>query len=312
MALKVKVIIAGDLFDDDFVSRDALDEVLTLIKRATKTIFFYLPGNHEGDIIEKSGLAVPDNLMIFGKKWTYFKIGEVNIIGRSETNPEMFSDISLSGDEKNIVVLHGELRDRSDYSGVIGTKDIYELPIDYLALGHYHTYSSHSIGARTSAVYCGTPEGRGFDEVGDKGFVIIDIDRYSVFHQFKATAKRALRICKVDVTGIERTVELEDAIESEVSRIERNDLVRVQLTGSRTLGNKYDTEYLESLWKDRFYYFEIKDETNVSFCAEDFKNDKSLKGEFIRGVIADESLDEKMKELVITMGLRALMGKEID
>ena len=63
---------------------------------------------------------------------------------------------------------------------------------------------------------------------------------------------------------------------------------------------------------DRFYYFEIKDATRVRISADDFKNDRSLKGEFIRSVIADESLTDEMKEKVISTGLRALLGESID
>ena len=43
-----------------------------------------------------------------------------------------------------------------------------------------------------------------------------------------------------------------------------------------------------------------------------FINDKTLKGEFIRGVLADESLTDDERQRVISMGLRALHGAEID
>ena len=86
-------------------------------------------------------LPLPENLKRFNDDWTYFKLGTVNVIGRCNTKKEMFSELHLNETETNIVVMHGELRDRSDFGGVIGKKDIENLGIDYLALGHYHSYS---------------------------------------------------------------------------------------------------------------------------------------------------------------------------
>ena len=306
------IIIAGDLFDSERASGETVEQVLTVMERAQDILFFYLPGNHEGRLIEKSGRHLPKNLLIFKDEWTYFKLGDINIIGRSETKENMFSELSLSEKEKNIVVLHGELREHSEENGVIGVKELSYLPIDYLALGHYHTYSYHTLSERTTAVYPGTPEGRGFDETGDKGYVIMEVDRYGIYHQFRQSAKRALRIAEVDITALERRIDIEDRIEESVSKIHECDLVRVVLKGKRPLGIRYDIDSLTSLWKTRFYYFELKDDTRVSFCADDFKNDKSLKGEFIRGVLADDSLSDDIKENVITMGLRALLGEEVD
>jgi hypothetical protein len=73
-----------------------------------------------------------------------------------------------------------------------------------------------------------------------------------------------------------------------------------------------DTAALYDRFKDKFYYFEVKDATRVRILADDFKNDRSLKGEFIRSVIADESISDDMKEKIITTGLRALLGENID
>ena len=77
------VIIAGDLFDNERVSTRAIDEIMGVIEKCNTLTFFYLPGNHEKDVIQSSGVKIPENLKIFGDTWTYFKLGEVNIIGKS-------------------------------------------------------------------------------------------------------------------------------------------------------------------------------------------------------------------------------------
>ena len=58
-------------------------------------------------------------------------------------------------------------------------------------------------------------------------------------------------------------------------------------------------------------YFEIKDSSRIAINPDDYKLDKSLKGEFIRAVSADNTLDENMKEKIIACGIGALMGEDL-
>ncbi len=305
-------IIAGDLFDTEKVTRTSLENLMAIIERSPQISFFYLFGNHEKKLLIESGVKLPGNLKLFNDDWTYFRLDDVVIAGRCTTDENMFKTLKLDPSKRNIVVLHGELRDRSDNNGAIGVKEMEELPIDYLALGHYHTYSATPITPRCTAVYSGAPEGRGFDEVGDKGVVMLDVDKYGINYRFVKTAKRSLRIAEVDLTGAKRGVDVEEAVATAVRGIGSTDLVRAVLVGERELTTVFDTEAIAERFKGRFYYFEVKDATRVRISADDFKNDRSLKGEFIRSVISDSSLSDQMKEKVITAGLRALLGENID
>ena len=269
--------------------------------------FLYLSGNHEKKAISDSGISLPENLKLFGDRWTYFKIGDVNFIGRCETCPDMFSEISLNENETNVVVLHGELRDRSDFGGVVGKKDIEDLSIDYLALGHYHSYSEAKINTRCTAVYSGTPEGRGFDESGPCGYITVNVENGVVSHFFTENAKRTLHITEIDVTDTASDISLIYKIEEALKNVSSEDLLRIRLIGTRELGRTFDTEAIISSLKCSYYYAEIKDETGLKISADDFKNDLSLKGEFIRGVLDDETLSDKEKEAVINLGLSVLL-----
>ena len=300
-------VIAGDLFDSEKVGKRTLKNVIDIIASCPEITFFYLSGNHERGALLDSCIPLPENLKLFENEWTYFKLGEVNIIGRCETSSDMFSTVSLNENEVNVIVLHGELRDRSDRGGVIGKKDAEELPIDYLALGHYHSYSKTEISRRLTAVYSGTPEGRGFDEIGPCGYVTLTVNGRSVSHTFTESAKRRLEIIEVDVTDSLSDVAVMSKIEKALRQTSRESLVRVRLVGSRELGRTFDTEALLSSLKDLYYYVEIKDESKLRICKDDFKNDISLKGEFIRSVLADSSLEDSEKEAVINMGLSVLM-----
>ncbi len=305
------IIIAGDLFDSERISRKALDTAFEIIEASRDITFFYLQGNHEGEALISSGKTMPDNLKIFGKDWTYYKLGSVTVAGRSEIREGMFESLSLPSDGKNIIVLHGEIREKSAAPEAIGLREAAGRSIDYLALGHYHSYRAEAIDDRGVAVYSGTPEGRGFDEVGDKGFVILDTAPARLKYSFKSFASRKLHIASIDLSGAVRAAEINERVERALRSVPYSDMVRVELCGKYFPTLWKDTESLIREFKDRFYYFEVKDNSRIAINPEDYKLDKSLKGEFIRTVSADESLDEEMKEKIIACGINALMGEEL-
>ena len=305
-------IISGDLFDSEKVSRATLEYVLSVIEATPTVNFFYLFGNHERDALVRSGLALPKNLKLFEDGWTYYRFADTTVVGRCTTEKGMFDSLMLEGDKRNIVVLHGELADHSDVGGKIGKNELSALPIDYVALGHYHTYGSHELSARTTAVYPGTPEGRGFDEVGDKGVVMLEVGPYGISHSFIKTCERTLRTVEVDVSTNDTAYLLECAVENATRGIDSRDIVRVILTGERDVTRELDTDALTNRLAHRFYYFECRDESRMRISVDDYINDKTLKGEFIRGVLSDERLTDEEQKRVVAMGLRALHGAEID
>ena len=304
------IIIAGDLFDNDKVGFKTLEAIVGIIESSPDILFFYLPGNHEKDRLSASGTVIPQNLKLFGEEWTYFKIDNVRIAGKTKIDDNLFASIDLYENDINIVTLHGELS-TSDTKGKISVNNLATLPIDYVALGHYHSYSETPISQRGVAVYSGTPEGRGFDEAGDKGYVVIDTDNVRLTHSFKKNAIRTLRIIEVDISGVKREIEIENRVYSALNGISSNDLVRVMLVGEYEPGLIRDTESLTARFENSYYYFEAKDASKLRISADDYKNDKSLKGEFIRLVFAKDNISDEDKAAIIECGIRALAGETI-
>ena len=305
----VAFIIAGDMFDSEKITKSTVDRVLGAIARYPSLDFLYLSGNHEKNALIECGAALPRNLKLFNEDWTYFNYGEVCIAGRSEIAPEMFSTLDLDYGKTNIVVLHGALADGKSGGEIIGRRDIENKKITYLALGHYHSYSEHKIDDTGIAVYAGTPEGRGFDEVGDKGFVIIDADGRRARHSFVPFAKRRLRIVDVDLTGAMRRMDVDARADAALSGIPHGDLVRMRLCGKRSPELFPDADAIKSRWQNSFYHFEIKDESGLRIDPDDYKYDRSLKGEFIRLIASKTNLSDEEKDKIIRTGLAALMGE---
>ena len=72
-----------------------------------------------------------------------------------------------------------------------------------------------------------------------------------------------------------------------------------------------DVQYLLAGLNSRFYYGKVYDETTLRIDVEDYRYDESLKGEYVRQVMADDALSDEDKKLVIRYGLQALAGEEV-
>jgi DNA repair exonuclease SbcCD nuclease subunit len=302
-------IIAGDLFDTERITKSTAERVLGAIARYPSLEFLYLSGNHEKNALVSCGVPLPANLKLFGEEWTYFNYGEVCVAGRSSISEGMFRNLDLDYTKTNVVVLHGALADGRSGGETIGRRDLEGRNIDYLALGHYHSYTEEQIFDTGVAVYSCTPEGRGFDEVGKKGFVIIDASGRTPRHSFHPFAKRTLHIVDVDLGGANSRTDVEDRVAAALSSLPHTDLVRVRLVGKRAPELFPDLGAIVSRWQNAFYHFEARDDSGVRIDPEDYKYDRTLKGEFIRLVASRADIPDTEKDKIIRTGLAALMGE---
>ena len=92
---------------------------------------------------------------------------------------------------------------------------------------------------------------------------------------------------------------------------EHNDMVSIVMTGERDEDNEPDEAYIATRLLREFFKVRIEDRTTVRIDIEKYRNEVSLKGEFVRQVLADPSLDEKMRNAVIRTGFNAFRGDDI-
>jgi hypothetical protein len=160
--------------------------------------------------------------------------------------------------------------------------------------------------------YAGCPEGRGFDECGEKGYILLDTEAdVEARVTFCPVAKRTLHEIALDVTGCETLNDMCTRQNDAVRDIPATDMVKVVLTGALSPEISYDVVHLQKLLTEQFYFARVKDHTTLAINPEDYAHDISLKGEFIRTVMASRLSDEQ-KQKTILCGLRALRGEEVD
>ena len=182
--------------------------------------------------------------------------------------------------------------------------------IDYLALGHLHMYSLQKLDETGAFCYSGCLEGRGFDECGEKGFVLLTIERGHVSSEFVPFSCRTLHRVETDVTGCVRSAEIFARMQEAARGISPDDMVEFLLMGEISPEADLSVSYLQNQLAGSFFFAKVKDETRLAVEPERYRNDVSLKGEFIRQVLASE-LSEHEKAAVIRAGVLALTGEEI-
>lgn len=307
------ILIAGDMFDTERISSGTLARILDLIRRADDIDFLYLRGNHDEVQYAFRRRDLPENLKFFTNRWVSYEYGDVVVTGIEfdETNSAtLYQKLKLDPEKCNIVMMHGEIS-TAPGNGMVCVPQLRGRNIQYLALGHIHSYREAPLDLEGRYCYCGCLEGRGFDECGPKGFVLLETVGKKVTSTFLPAARRTFHEISVDITGLETYPELRDAVLNAVQGIDEKDLVKIVLRGTYTLTTQKDLAYLLQYLNQRFFFAKIKDESELNIPDEEYVHDISLKGAFLRAVKAANE-DSETKAQMIRCGIQALRGEEID
>lgn len=317
------VLIAGDLFDTKNISATVRRAVSDAIIGHRNITFYYLKGNHDTDNFLSGMEEIPDNLKLFGSEWTSYTTGaneKVVItgieLGRGNAG-SAYHSLVLHPENFNIVMLHGQESETGakDKAEVIHLRQLKNKGIDYLALGHIHGYKEAALDGRGTYCYPGCLEGRGFDECGEHGFVLLKVDEITGIYEkeFIPFAVRKLHTIPVDVSDCGSTPEIAERIGMvlQEKNLSERDMLKVVLTGAVDVESEKDITYLVKRFEPEYYFIKISDETTLKVDIGQFMLDESLKGEFVRTVMETEELSEEDKAAVIRYGLKAIAGEEV-
>lgn len=315
------ILIAGDLFDKKNVGVKARNAVWDEIMHHENIQFYYLRGNHDADSFLSAVEVRPDNLKLFEDTWTTYELGRTVRISGLELNEknasQAYVSLVLDADKFNIVMLHGQEMEHKarDKAEVISIRELRGHFIDYLALGHIHSYKSERLDSRGVYCYPGCLEGRGYDEAGVHGFVLLDIDEQNktFTHQFIPFAKRQIYAESVDITDCNDLTEVRSRIEAVLTAKNPSpeSMVKLVLVGKVDISFVLDTDLLLQKLRERFYHVKLSNETSLKVDYVSLETEKSLKGEFVR-IVKDSHLTDEEKAAVIRLGIQALTKEDID
>ena len=304
------ILLSGDVFDSDRPLKRDKEFFYDVVKGNPEIDFLYLRGNHDGkESYTEEGL---DNLKTFSTEWSGYEYEGVCVCGLEivrENAQSLYSTLKLNKDKINLVMLHGNVEATTGMDKVHVGK-LADKNIDYLALGHIHSYSENKLDDRGRYAFSGCLEGRGFDEIGEKGFVLLEIDR-EVKSTFVPFAQRTIYECMVDVSTTKNGY---DAYQRVMAQVKFNpaNLYRIHLTGEVGYESETLEEDVERLLATECYFVSVKNRTVRKINPTEYEGDASLRGEFVRTVLAKADMDEAHKREIITLGLKVLAGQEVE
>ncbi len=313
------VLLAGDLFDSAAIYRDTAELLRDALGSMSAPVFI-APGNHDY-YSARSPYATPDwpeNVHIFrSREIERVDLPALNCAVYGAAFTEAAQETSLltgfsapQDGMTHLMVLHGDLDAAEPRYNPLTTEEIAVSNLDYLALGHTHRFGGPMRIGRTVCAYSGCPEGRGFDELDDKGVLVGEIESGLVDIKFIPFARRRYRVLRVDVTGISPERALQDAMPDTAA----SDLCRVVFTGE-TDERGVDIKYLTERFSSEFFSLELRDETRVCQDIWARAREDSLRGLFLRELrAAYDASDEagrRRVERAVRFGLAALDGRDL-
>lgn len=298
------IIVAGDLFDNEYATEQTVRGVADIINRS-KASWFVLQGNHGSAAPYVKLKQYASQLNLFDDEWTYYNTDNVTICGRELGVDDLaqYGKLSLDKTRYNIVALHGDVDDGS--YGLIDKKSLAASGASYVALGHRHALAKFNFGG-VKACYSGALEPRGFDEPPKTGFIVIDTEKDEI-RFVEQHIRRVEQVC-VDVEGITSDIALESKIIDAASGVDKRNYLNVKFVGALRNDLHLSLVANNALY-DKFFALRIDDQTTVAYDLASIATEVSLRGEFVK--LAMQIDNEQMRAEVIKMGLQALSGEDI-
>ena len=305
------ILLAGDLFD-----AEADRYTLQLVKRALGEAgmpVFISPGNH--DFVTPGSVWVteswPDNVHIF----TETEIESVplpqldcRVYGAAFRGPEcgsLLEGFCAGGEERYCIGLfHGDPVTAGAAYNPVSRGQIADSALDYLALGHIHKTGSVQSGA-TLCAWPGCPMGRGFDETGEKGVLLVELEED----------------CRIRFLSLENPcfwdleASVEETPERTVSRLldllRPGDCCRITLTGE---AEPFDPDALGKQFPD-YPNLQLRDRTMLPLTLWDHAGEDSLEGVFfqklLRAMEDQQEADCRRIRLAARISRQLLLGQEV-
>lgn len=327
------LIISGDFFEDSHIRGSTIIGVKNLFSELYGTEVIIIPGNHdplkENSFYHTIGwgenvhILTDSNQVLFLKKCNtcIYNMGAIGNVAGDFSN---IKEKDISADTFNILVFHGTIDmpfEESNYNS-IGSKDIFELGMDYVALGHMHNYIRFQ-NSTSLMINPGSPIPMGFDEEGVHGFIqgkimYTDDNKKLVEADFVPFSSRNYYNIELDVTGCNRNEEIIQKLSTDDNiNFSNKDLYSLTLRGFIPKDFTPDIKYLMELLKKKCFYVRIKNETSIQFDYEQYLEDPGIKGEFVRMLMdmqeSEDSQDRKeILYMAIQYGLQAMENNRVD
>ena len=310
------VLLPGDLLDSEW-SYAETGEALCDALRQMEVPVFIAPGNHDfySPNSPYARLSFPSNVHIFTENaLRAVELPELGLrvygaayLGK-ESAPLLRGFHAESDGLWNLLCLHAELTKRPSPYAPVTEEELAASGLHYAALGHIHKASGLCKAGAAWYAWPGCPEGRGFDETGEKSVSIVELDEQGCRLQPVSVALRRYEDLRVKVTGVDPLL----AIHSQLGDDTARDVYRITLTGE--LDAPPDLNRLQLNLSEMFYALQLRDETHLKQSVWERAGEDSLRGLFLKKLRAAYETagaqEQTLIEQAARWGLAALDHRE--
>lgn len=310
-------LLPGDLFDSA-LSFAETGEALSGCLRDMGVPVFIAPGNHDWYSAHSpyARLRLPERVHVFTKNKieavTVPELG-VRVYGAAYLGPEsppLLGGFRAETSEGllNLLCLHGEVTKQESPYAPIREEELAASGLHYAALGHIHKASGLKKAGGTWYAWPGCPEGRGFDECGEKLVYIVELSETECHVQPVSLALRRYEQLRVNVTGSEPLLAIHSQLPDETAR----DVYRIVLEGE--VETPPDLRRLQANLGELFYSLQLRDETRLRRNVWERAGEDSLRGLFLKKLhtqaeTADPAQRQRIEQAA-RWGLAALDRRE--
>ena len=313
------VLLSGDLLDSGNTYYETGEELIRCLG-GMKVPVFIAPGNHDyySDSSPYARLTLPENVHVFRR-------GEIDCVFLPELNVRVYgaaftdkrSRPLLTGfrarprtaGQVDLLCLHGDYGVRESIYNPISEAELAASGVDYAALGHVHKPSGLFRAGSVWASWPGCPEGRGFDETGERFVNLVELDGDRCTLRQVNIAKRRYEILRVNVTGSDPLLAVHTLLTDETVR----DVYRVILTGE--VAAPPDLSRLQRNLEEFFFELQLRDETHLQQGVWDRAGEDTLRGLFLKKLRerydgARSEAERRQIEQAARWGLAAIDNRE--
>ncbi len=319
------VLIAGDLFDNDKPSPGTIEVVKEQFENLEKDGISVLitPGTHDfNDPVSVWNREVfSENVHVFkspvfsgknlpGANLTVY--GAAN--DTADSGRHIMRDVKLKTDNSHrnkVIMAHGSVQvpwARNEKYFPITKEEINVMKVDYVALGHYHSY--YPFDTKPKAAYPGSPVLLDFEERKEKHVLLVRLlDREVSIDPVRIEQKYEMNETEVECEGL---LTEEDLIGKLKPLAGKDKILRVTLRGTPPVNADLDnmirkaSGYFDE--DNTFFHVIWKDRTIIPFRA--LPDGNTVKGLFVGKLIKKiDSLPEEEKkdyEYALRLGVKAL------
>ncbi len=272
------VVIAGDVFEDNLVGGADVHKVLRILSECAPIPVYMLPGNHDpltpDSVYNRSafGDSLAPNVHVFRSREPVSPAPGVVLLPAPLEAKEGFEDptdafaVASAAPEEGVIaigVAHGSLRipnkyEPGDFPIALDAPERHGL--DYLALGHWHSFYAH--GDRV--VYPGTPEPTGFREdageaSGTGTAALVTIEGRGAVPKVErlSTAMLQWSTVRVDLDGDQQDAPAQARRRAEAISNPDRTLLRLVLEGRSPSGDPAWLDDLGAWLEARFLHVEV-------------------------------------------------------